>query len=82
MKIQVEVLRKIDDGINTIHYKTDELETVVFTNGDVTNQIAEATQYLNDTKPTLPAGDKIRVLEYYNDEPDETRQPCVILLEA
>lgn len=84
MKIQVEILRKTPylDNSMRFFYDIDESQTIVFTVGDKTQQIKDAKEKLLQLKDSLPTGDKIRILEFHNDEPDETRQPCKILFEG
>ncbi len=74
MKIQVEILEKKGMGYAV---KTTEIMTV----GDIATKINTAKSRLDSLKLTLTVNQKIRVLEYHNDEPDETRQPCKILFE-
>ena len=81
MKIQVEILNKvIEDGV--IDYIVDKSKTIEFNTGTYTTRVTDAKAKLDEVKVTLPDNQKIRVLEYRNDEPDKTRRPCKILFEA
>lgn len=74
MKIQLEFLNKvIREGKED--YIIDNSKTIIFP----TKQ--KAKERLDQLKLTLPANKKVRVIEYRNDEPDETRSPCKILYE-
>ena len=86
MKILVETLESITkkdvDGNDSISWIVNKSKTIEFIDGDKITKISDATEKLNQLKLTLPANQKLRVLEYNNDEPDETRTPCKILFEA
>jgi len=43
--------------------------------------IIEAKEKFDQLKQTLPENQKLRIIEYHNDESDETRKPCKVLFE-
>ena len=71
----VNIFRGKDDFI------LDNAKTIEFTVGSKEKRGSSAKAKLNQLKATLPVNQKLRVLEYRNDEPDETRGPCKILYE-
>lgn len=75
MKIQVEILEKRGMGYAV---KNTEIITI----GDRATKINTAKLKLETLKLNIPINQKIRVLEYHNDEPDETRTACKILFEG
>ena len=78
-KILVEILKHQPDfnGWIVIDSKTVEISTTV---NPAT--IQEGKGKLALLKPTLAPDEKIRVLEYHNDEPgDRNRKSCVVLFE-
>tara|TARA_R100000951_G_scaffold96978_1_gene86485 strand:- start:173 stop:403 length:231 start_codon:yes stop_codon:yes gene_type:complete len=75
MKIIVEVLKVRVDPINDSNeYYVDKSLTKVIPDNDIAN----AKYIANILKNT---SNKIRVIEYHNDESDDTRQPCKVLYE-
>ena len=81
MIIQVEFLDKMINPEGNEYYILDNSKTIKFTTGTKAKRISNAKAKLDQLKPTLSANQKIRVLEYRNDEPDETRTACVIIQE-
>ena len=82
MKIQVEILYKNIDNQGFESWIVDKSKVIVFTTGTKTQKISNAKSKLLELKKSLPENQKLRVLEYHNDESDETRQPCKILFES
>lgn len=83
MKIQVEILQKRIDPIDSMTeiWKVDNLKTFIISNIKNSTTIQEAKDKLTELKLTLAADQKIRVLEYHNDDSDNNRKPCIILHE-
>jgi|APSaa5957512535_1039671.scaffolds.fasta_scaffold534594_1 hypothetical protein len=77
MKIIVEILSKNEFN----DYVLDISKTIEFKTGDKATKISKAKTRLQELKSTLNSNQKIRVLEYHNDDSDATRTPCKILYE-
>ncbi len=76
-KILVEILGKNTEGFFTV----EKSKTVNI--GAVSQQNKQkAIDRLNQLKSTLTVDEKIRVIEYHNDDPDKTRTACKILFEG
>lgn len=81
MKIIVEILNKKTDG-KDITYVVDDKKTVIISSEKSNTTVNEAKGKLEELKGSLLPDQKIRVLEYHNDEfGDKDRQPCKILYE-
>jgi hypothetical protein len=77
MKIKVQVLEKNDmDSFIVNNSKTIEFKT-----GTKSKKIQDAKDKVNDLKILKTPNQKIRIIEYHNDESDENRTPCIILEE-
>ena len=83
MKIIVEILQEKIDDENRKNYEVIKSKTVIISNVKNTTTINEAKDKLLQLKSTLPSNQKIRVLEFHNDEfGDKNRKPCKILFEG
>ena len=74
MKIIVQTLKKIP---NEISFSVDENLTEEILSKNINEAKNKAIQLKSKR-----ARDKIRVIEYRNDEPDETRTVCKVIFEA
>lgn len=74
MKILIQTLKAKTDSFGKSSYQVDENLTEDILSKDVNEARERAMQLKNEHNPH-----KIRVIEYHNDEPDETRTPCKIL---
>ena len=80
-KIIIEILDKDTSNGDVVSWIVAKSKTVDI--GNVTEKNKElAKSKLLELKSTLTTNQKIRVLEYHNDDPDETRQGCKILFES
>ena len=52
-----------------------------FKTGTKSKKIQDAKDKVNDLKILKTPNQKIRIIEYHNDESDENRTPCIILEE-
>ena len=73
MKIQIETLNKVEISNDKFIYEIDESKTIVM----------QTLKKAKDKFKTMSATEdkKIRIIEYRNDEPDETRKPCKVIVE-
>jgi len=76
MKILVETLKKSDKG-DLVSWIVDENLTEEILSKDINEAKTRAIQLKTERNPH-----KTRVIEYHNDEPDETRTSCKILFES
>ncbi len=81
MKIIVEILDKVTEN-GEIDWIVNKSKTIEFPDGNKATKISTAKEKLRQLKSTLPDNQKLRVLEYYNDDPDKGRIPCKILFEG
>lgn len=83
MSIIIEILKRNVNALGDVGWivqksKTIEINTVI---NNTTKQRARAK--LEELKSTLATDEKIRVLEYHNDDEDnKNRKPCKILFEG
>jgi len=80
-KIIVETLDEVPTSFSEKSYKVDETKTQEFGLPGVENENAGKAVFdarVTRKEPTQ----KIRMLEYHNDDPDETRGSCKILFES
>ena len=82
MIIQVEILNKSTNELGNIIYNINKSKTFIVSTEKNSTTIQEAKDKLDELKSSLNMTQKIRVLEYHNDESDETRQPCKVLFEG
>lgn len=82
MKIQIEILNKSTDDFGHIDWIVDKSRIVDISTEKNDTTIQQARTRLTELKSTLSANQKIRVLEYHNDDSDQTRKPCKILYEG
>lgn len=80
MKVLVEILEKVEKD-DIVGYRVIESKTIVISDKINQTTIDRAINRLEQLKPTLGLNEKIRVLEFHNDEPDETRVSCKVLFE-
>ncbi len=83
MKILVEVLDLEETEIISKQktFRTNAQKTLeISTSKGIESSINDAITEAQKIKLALPKG-RVRIIEYHNDEPDETRQPCKILYE-
>ena len=71
MKIQIETLNKVEISNDKFVYEIDESKTIVM----------QTIKKAKDKFKTMSAteNNKIRIIEYRNDEPDETRKSCKVV---
>ena len=77
MKVLVEVLQEKKDEFGESYWETMKSKTVEIKDKNIT----KAQTKLQELK-SANNGKKIRILEYHNDDPDEVRLPCKVLLES
>jgi len=85
MKIQVEILQSHIDPVDkkTVVWRVDKSRTLEISTVKNETTIQQAREKLQELKATLSPNQKIRVLEYHNDDPDsKDRKPCKILYEG
>jgi len=76
MKLIIEILLKDERG----DFILDKSKTVFISNVNNSITLQKALDAMNKLKPTLKTNQKIRVLEYHNDDKDDkNRKPCIIL---
>jgi len=85
MKIQIERLQPFDfisfTGISTIGHKVNNTKTIIMNKGSKTQKINDGKKKIKELQKQFP-DEKFRIIEYYNDEKDEDRKPCMILYEV
>ena len=82
MKIIVEILEKLYDEFGEVYYCPDnDNEKFEMKTGNKEKKIKDAKLKFNKLKSKLINGQRIRILEYHNDESDEIRKPCKVLTE-
>ena len=71
MKIQIETLNKVEISNDKFIYEIDESKTIVM----------QTIKKAKDKFKTMSATEdkKIRIIEYRNEESDETRKPCKVI---
>ena len=80
MQVIVEILEKLYDEFGEVYYCPDNnIKKFEMKIGDKVNKIKDAKLKLDEIKLKLVNGQKVRVLEYHND--DVTHEPCKILYE-
>ncbi len=80
-KIIVETLDEVITSFPEKSYKVDDAKTQEFGVPGLENEAAAKVVF--DAKViSKESNQKIRILEYHNDDPDETRQSCKILFES
>lgn len=79
-KIIVEILVKQRSEIEA--YKVDESRTITIDTKIDDSAKQRARTKLEELKANLSPNEKIRVIEYHNDDADENRKPCKILYEG
>lgn len=77
MIIQIETLDIKTDDQDTIYYIVDKAKTIIIKSGTKQEKIQKAKERLNQMEKQ--PNKKYRIIEYYNDEPSETRQPCKVI---
>ena len=73
MKIQIETLNKVEIYNDKFIYEIDKSKTIVI---ETLKKAKEKFKTMSATEDK-----KIRIIEYRNDEPDETRKPCKVIVE-
>ena len=81
MKIQVEILKRYNDEIGHTYWVVDKSKVIEISTVKNTLTIQHAKDKMGELKLLLSPDQKIRVLEYHNDDSDVLRQPCKILYE-
>lgn len=81
MKILVEILEKVERE-NIDSWLVLKSKTLDFTELDKKEAFRKAKAKLIQVKDSLSNNQKIRILEYHNDEFDEVRKPCKILFKG
>jgi len=79
MIIQIETLDIKTDDQDTIYYIVDKAKTIIIKSGTKQEKIQKAKERLN--KLEKQPNKKYRILEYHNDEADNNRKPCKVLME-
>lgn len=81
MSILIQILHKHIGPEGEISYVVSEDKTIEIGKGNNDNTKNQAMNKLDQIKSTLNIDEKIRVLEYHNDDSDESRQGCKVLYE-
>ena len=63
-------------------YNVDNSQTEIFSVGTTIEKINNAKERIIELKRSLPLGDKIRILDYRNNDSDKMRLKCSILYET
>ncbi len=83
MSIIVEILIQELDALGEIVYKVDKAKIFEISTIKNATTIQQAKDKLLQLKSTLLPNQKIRVLEFHNEEfGDKNRKPCKILFES
>ena len=77
MKYIIEILDEGTDEDGDVIYKVDKSKTIEFNS----NSLTASKNRFDIDKPNIGANKKIRLVEYYNDDPDELHKPCEVLFE-
>lgn len=82
MRILVEILEN-ETTLTGEGYVVDKLKTIIIGTDNDPSTVRQGRDRLGLLISTLSPTQKIRLLEYHNDEPgDRNRKPCKIIMEA
>lgn len=85
MKIIIDRIKPFDDisffGKPEIEYRVRKELRIFMEEGTKTQKVNDAKKKIKELQKQY-SDEKFRIVEFYNDDKDEDRKPCVILYET
>jgi len=85
LKIIIDRIQPFDDisfiGEPEIDYRVNESLRIFMEKGTKTQKVNDAKKKIKELQKQY-SDEKFRIVEFYNDDKDEDRKPCVILYET